>query len=653
MSITQKLVLAFSLVLVVVISSVSGLAIHQAREAAESDSREASLRQMEQVDYAISQFFSTIRKEAQFLASDPRLPEAVGSLTQYLDADQSGRMTPEQNSMIEALLFRTFERYAEAKGGLAYVYFGTPQGEFVQWPKGESGAPYDPRERPWYKKAQDAGKGGAITDAYYFETDDTSMVSVTHEVRDESGEFSGAIGIDVSLKGLMDMVNSIEIGKSGDLVLVEDTGTVLANPLDPDTNFRNVAELSDTTLADLQSMGKGSRTVQMGGEAYQATVFTSPELGWTFIGFIPRAEMMAGANRLAWQIAGIGLFFLLLSAGVAVGVARFMTRPIRHVTERMKGIAAGEGDLTQRLPEESRDEIGELSRQFNAFVSTMQTTIQEVDGTTQSLASAAEQLNQVASQTRQTVERQSSETDQIATAINEMTTTVQEVSRNGTEVADAASAADEKAREGGEVVSGNAAAMDTLGNELDEMANVISQLSERSQEIKTVLDVIHSVTEQTNLLALNAAIEAARAGEHGRGFAVVADEVRALAQRSSKSAEEIQSIIDGLITDTNQAVETMKQARERSNDNRDRASRARESLQSIEESISRISEQVTQIATAAEEQSQAAEEINQNVTGIVEAAQESSSGTEQTNRASDEVASMAERLREVVGRFRI
>lgn len=653
MTITQKLVLTFTLVLVAVIATVSALSIYQARQTAAQDSVRASRQQIEQIDHSITQFFQTMRKEARFLASEPLLAQSVGSLSRYLDASQSGRMTPLENSDEEAQLYRRFKRYAQAKGGLAYVYFGSREGEFVQWPIGDSGAPYDPRERPWYKQARNASSGSVITDAYYFETDDTSMVSVAHEVRDESGDLAGVIGIDVSLQGLMEMVNNIELGEAGRLVLVEDDGTILANPLAPETNFKSVDELDDTTLQDLSTMKEGSRTVDMDGKAYQAIVFTSPELGWQFMGLVPRAEMMAGANRLAWQIGVVGVIAILISAGIAVAVARILTAPIRKVTNRMYDIAAGEGDLTQRLPEDTNDEIGQLSRQFNAFVQRMHETIQQVDGTTQSLASAAEELNNIASQTRETVERQSNETDQIATAINEMTTTVQEVSRNGSEVADAASDADTKAREGGTIVADNATAMETLGTELDDMTAVVGQLSERSQEIKTVLDVIHSVTEQTNLLALNAAIEAARAGEQGRGFAVVAEEVRALAQRSSKSAEEIQGIIDGLITETNKAVETMKQAKERSNENQERASKASESLTSIEASVSTISDQVTQIATAAEQQSHAAEEINKNVTRIVEAAQESSSGTEQTNRASDEVASMAERLREVVGQFRI
>ncbi|MFB4204307.1 methyl-accepting chemotaxis protein [Arhodomonas sp. KWT2] len=354
---------------------------------------------------------------------------------------------------------------------------------------------------------------------------------------------------------------------------------------------------------------------------------------------------------LVTALSGIAAFALI--AVIAVIMTRRIVGPIRETSRAMHEIAEGEGDLTQRLPVAREDEVGELARQFNAFVAKVQDTLRDVRGTTDQLASAAEELSQVAAQTRSNVDSQSQETDHIASAINEMTATVQEISRNAGTVQESARDADERAREGDGVVQENHTAMETLAEDISSTSTAVSQLAERSREIETVLDVIHDVTEQTNLLALNAAIEAARAGEQGRGFAVVAEEVRALAKRSSESADRIRTIIEGLVADTRTAVSTMERSQERSQSSLDRSHQAREALQSIATAVSEIHEQITQIATAAEEQGQVAEELNRNVSGIVEAAGQSSEGVQQTSQASGELSRMGEQLRAAVSRFRV
>ncbi|MQM38068.1 Methyl-accepting chemotaxis protein McpP [wastewater metagenome] len=354
---------------------------------------------------------------------------------------------------------------------------------------------------------------------------------------------------------------------------------------------------------------------------------------------------------LVTALSGIAAFALI--AVIAVIMTRRIVGPIRETSRAMHEIAEGEGDLTQRLPVAREDEVGELARQFNAFVAKVQDTLRDVRGTTDQLASAAEELSQVAAQTRSNVDSQSQETDHIASAINEMTATVQEISRNAGTVQESARDADERAREGDGVVQENHTAMETLAEDISSTSTAVSQLAERSREIETVLDVIHDVTEQTNLLALNAAIEAARAGEQGRGFAVVAEEVRALAKRSSESADRIRTIIEGLVADTRTAVSTMERSQERSQSSLERSHQAREALQSIATAVSEIHEQITQIATAAEEQGQVAEELNRNVSGIVEAAGQSSEGVQQTSQASGELSRMGEQLRAAVSRFRV
>ncbi|MDX1635389.1 MAG: methyl-accepting chemotaxis protein [Marinobacter sp.] len=358
------------------------------------------------------------------------------------------------------------------------------------------------------------------------------------------------------------------------------------------------------------------------------------------------------ATTLTFLAVESGLV-VLAAVGLGLVVGRSVTRPLNRVSSLMQEIATGDGDLRQRLPDEGSDELAELGQRFNAFVSRIQDTIREVGSTTDQLASAAEELSRVAQETRESVQVQGSETDQIASAINEMAATVQQIAGNASEVESAASDADRLAQEGGKTVSSAQQSVNQLSEEIALSAGTIDALAQKSDDIQQVLDVIQAVTDQTNLLALNAAIEAARAGEHGRGFAVVADEVRQLARRSAESADQIRTMIDGFVAESRTATERMRKSQERSGETVERINFATDALKTIERSVETIHSQVTQIAAAAEQQGQVAEEINKNVVRIVEAAQQSDTGVNQTSDASHELARLGENLRDLVGRFKV
>lgn len=389
-----------------------------------------------------------------------------------------------------------------------------------------------------------------------------------------------------------------------------------------------------------------------------------PDWGWMVGAGVYITDIQAvvadARSEIEANISSALSFILLVTAGVVLvsliiglSMGRTVTRPLNRVSDMMKEIADGEGDLRQRLPEKGSDELAVLGRRFNAFVVKIQNTMRDVGTTTDQVASAAEELSRVANETRASVQEQGSETDQIASAINEMATTIQQISGNANEVEGAASDADRMARDGGETVANAQQAVNRLSGEIEQSAHSINALADKSDDIQKVLDVIHAVTEQTNLLALNAAIEAARAGEHGRGFSVVADEVRQLAKRSAESADQIREMIGGFVSDSRAAVERMNASREYSTETVERIDHATSALGTIERSVGRIHDQVTQIATAAEQQSQVAEEINQNVVRIVDAAQRSDTGVTQTNEASLELARLGETLRGLVGQFKV
>lgn len=342
-------------------------------------------------------------------------------------------------------------------------------------------------------------------------------------------------------------------------------------------------------------------------------------------------------------LGGLGAWLLVL---VIVG-------PLNTTVAAMKDIAEGEGDLTKRLRENGRDETAELAKTFNQFIAKIHATISQVAGSTSQLAAAAEQMSVVTSQTSSGVNKQKLETDQVATALTEMTATVQEVARHAESAAEAANQADAQAAEGKGVVSRTVESINTLASEVENAANVIQKVEKDSEEIGSVLEVIQSIAGQTNLLALNAAIEAARAGEQGRGFAVVADEVRSLASRTQESTEEIRLMIDRLQKGSHDAVTVMEMGRNKAQDSVEQAAKAGSTLENIIRSVEDINSMNTQIAAAAHQQGIVAEEINQNVVNITRVADETAEGTSQLSKSGVELARLAQDLQMLVGQFKI
>ncbi|MCG5498007.1 methyl-accepting chemotaxis protein [Ectothiorhodospira variabilis] len=368
---------------------------------------------------------------------------------------------------------------------------------------------------------------------------------------------------------------------------------------------------------------------------------------------IDRSDYVAEYRQALMGVLGIGALVMLGGLLAAWFIARGIVVPLRLTAQRMDEIAQGDGDLTQRLPAEGRNELAQLSQSFNGFVDKIHQLVRQIVGASTQVAAAAEQLSATTEETVQQIKRQQSESDQVATAMNEMAATVQDVARNASEAAQAATGTNQEAHAGNDVVNRTIEAIETLANEVENAAQAIERVSHQSDEIGKVLDVIRDVAEQTNLLALNAAIEAARAGEQGRGFAVVADEVRTLASRTQESTNDIRGIIESLQAGTHEAVQTMTTSRAKARDSVEQAASAGQSLRSINQSVGTINDMNAQIASAAEEQSAVAEEINRNINNISHAVEQTATGSDQIARASEELARLAADLQSSVGRFRI
>jgi methyl-accepting chemotaxis protein len=340
----------------------------------------------------------------------------------------------------------------------------------------------------------------------------------------------------------------------------------------------------------------------------------------------------------------VGFLIAFATIGSIVQVVKELNRVNSQLSQ---------GDLTARVNYAGRDEFAEVASSVNQMGERFHDMVQKIAASSSQLAAAAEETSAITTETTNSIRRQQNETDQVATAMNEMNATVQEVARSAANAAEAASRADNEANAGKKVVAQTIDVIDSLASEVEKAASVIQNLEKDSEQIGSVLDVIRGIAEQTNLLALNAAIEAARAGEQGRGFAVVADEVRTLASRTQQSTAEIHGMIEKLQSGAANAVRAMDISRQKAQTGVEQVAQAGSSLDAITQTVANINDLNAQIASAAEEQSSVAEEINRNIVNISQVADQTNTGASQTSTASQELARLAEQLQQLVGQFRI
>ncbi|WP_449629653.1 methyl-accepting chemotaxis protein [Pseudomonas sp.] len=523
----------------------------------------------------------------------------------------------------------------------------------------------------WYTCPRDGGQP-CVIDPFVYEINGERilMTSIAFPL-EQNGKVIGVLGMDIRLSSLQQL--SIRASQElfegqGHVSIISPSGRLAGHSRDASLLGEAVTKGYPNQGRELNVLvGSGQPQVldQDGMLRILQPLLPIPESKpWAVLLEVPQPVLHLPAERLAAELdqrrtadgvlaLGLGLAAVLVGLLLMWLTARGVTRPILGVAAMLKSIASGEGDLTRRLDYAKRDELGELAGWFNAFLDKLQPVIADVKRSVQDARGTADQSAAIASQTSAGMQQQYREVDQVATASQEMSSTAQDVARSAAQAADAARGADNATQEGLAVIDLTTRSIDSLAANMNTAMVQVQGLASSSEQIGSVLEVIRSIAEQTNLLALNAAIEAARAGEAGRGFAVVADEVRNLAKRTQDSVEEIRQVIEDLQNGTREVVGSMQNSQQQAQGSVSQVEQAVAALRRIGEAVTVITDMNLQIASAAEEQSAVAEEITQNVASIRDVTESLTGQADESARVSQSLNNLANHQQGLMDQFRV
>ncbi|AZD89851.1 Methyl-accepting chemotaxis sensor/transducer protein [Pseudomonas chlororaphis subsp. aureofaciens] len=529
-------------------------------------------------------------------------------------------------------------------------YFGGQDGAMFSVPAGNRAPDYDPRARGWYKAAN-AAQQTIVTEPYIAASSGKLVITVATPVQHQ-GSFIGVTGADIDLSNVSAIINSLNFGGHGQAFIVSAAGKILIHP-DSKLVLKN---LSDAYPNGAPQVSPGLKEVELDGKT-QFISFTRvngvPSADWYVALVLDKdtAFSMLSEFRTSAIIAMLIAVVIIISLlGMLI---RVLMQPLHLMGRAMHDIAEGEGDLTKRLTIHGHDEFGTLGASFNRFVERVHGSIREVASATGQVNEVALRVVSASNSSMFNSDQQASRTSSVAAAINQLGAAAQEIAQNAALASQHSSDARNLASEGQAVVDQTIAAMQQLSAKISDSCGNIETLNSNTVNIGQILEVITSISQQTNLLALNAAIEAARAGEAGRGFAVVADEVRNLAHRTQDSAQQVQKMIEELQVGARQAVNTMTESQRESESSVGIANQAGQHLGSVTQRIGEIDGMNQSVATATEEQTAVVESINVDITEINTLHQEGVENLQATLRACADLEQQAARLTHLVGSFRI
>ncbi|EGR0103890.1 TPA: methyl-accepting chemotaxis protein [Vibrio vulnificus] len=510
-------------------------------------------------------------------------------------------------------------------------------------------------QREWYQNAK-SGNSAKLTDIYVDKITGEKVVSATMPVYYQ-GQFQGVLLGDILLSDIIKMVSDMRF--AGGAATLTDKNAVFFASDDPNDIGKTPSQVSpvfsDMERAFFNQQQGHLQFPYLGIEfdGYFQRVNLTSDQYWTLMVFVDQDTALAGVREAQNEAIVTGVILLLVSAVVMVLTLEHAYRPLLKLKKAVLGLSKGSGDLTARLTVEGSDDLAQISEGFNRFVQSLQGMMLQVSEASQNISSNIVQLNQTAVENEKVLITHSAETDQVVTAITEMSESARSVAENVTQSNRITEGASKEAKQSLEIVNNAVSTVSALVNDVEEMSGRIVSMNQDANKISEVLNVIGEISEQTNLLALNAAIEAARAGEQGRGFAVVADEVRALAARTQNSTTEISEMLSKLLDGTSSVVASMERTKQQCQSTASKTSEVSNSLNLMSGSVRDIDDVSTQIAAATEEQSTVAAELSRNMLAIRDIVTNLVASGRQTVAATESLADSNHELDKLVSNFKL
>ncbi|EJB5283120.1 methyl-accepting chemotaxis protein [Vibrio vulnificus] len=511
------------------------------------------------------------------------------------------------------------------------------------------------KQREWYQNAK-SGNSAKLTDIYVDKITGEKVVSATMPVYYQ-GQFQGVLLGDILLSDIIKMVSDMRF--AGGAATLTDKNAVFFASDDPNDIGKTPSQVSpvfgDMERAFFNQQQGHLQFPYLGIEfdGYFQRVNLTQDQYWTLMVFVDQDTALAGVREAQNEAIVTGVILLLVSAVVMVLTLEHAYKPLLKLKKAVLGLSKGSGDLTARLTVEGGDDLAQISEGFNRFVQSLQGMMLQVSEASQNISSNIVQLNQTAVENEKVLITHSAETDQVVTAITEMSESARSVAENVTQSNRITEGASKEAKQSLEIVNNAVTTVSALVNDVEEMSNRIVSMNQDANKISEVLNVIGEISEQTNLLALNAAIEAARAGEQGRGFAVVADEVRALAARTQNSTTEISEMLSKLLDGTSSVVASMERTKQQCQSTASKTSEVSNSLNLMSGSVRDIDDVSTQIAAATEEQSTVAAELSRNMLAIRDIVTNLVASGRQTVAATESLADSNHELDKLVSNFKL